>query len=113
MKTASLRRLLSAAWVGSACLVAAAPLCVVAGCEAKISADTYASIQPGMTLHDVERILGGKGERQEVSGVSISGAGIGSSSSSGPEVWVWKASGKEVSVTMSGGKVVSVSKAGF
>jgi hypothetical protein len=115
MRTTGIRQILASGWIHAACLVGAAAGtgCVLGGCEAQVSSDTYAQLQPGMTLSDVERIMGGKGTRQEVSGVSISAAGIGSSTTAAPEVWVWKNARKEISVTMSGGKVVSFSKAGF
>lgn len=86
------------------------------GCEEKISDANFNAINTGMTLSEVEKILGGKGERQEISGVSISGAGIaGSSRGSGDQfTYVWKNNGnKEISVTTQGGKVISKGKAGF
>ena len=115
MRTTGIRQILASGWIHAACLLgaAAATGCVLGGCEAQVSSDTYAQLQPGMTLSDVERIMGGKGTRQEVAGMSISAAGIGSTGGSPPEVWVWKSNRREISVTMSGGKVVSFSKAGF
>lgn len=86
---------------------------VVAGCEEKITQEKLVQVLPGMTLDQVEKVLGGKGTRQEVSGMSISGAGIGGTNTSSQEIYVWKENRKEISVTMGGGKVVSVNRAGF
>jgi len=97
--------------VGSA--VAFTCVATLPGCEEKITQESYVQITPGMTLGQVEAMLGGKGERQEVTGMSVSGAGIAGGSSSTQEIYVWKKNRKEISVTMGGGKVVSVSKAGF
>lgn len=85
------------------------------GCEEKISDANFNAINTGMTLSEVEKILGGKGERQEISGVSISAAGVGGSSrGSGDQfTYVWKVNNKEISVTTQGGKVISKGKAGF
>ncbi|MCX5689482.1 MAG: hypothetical protein NTV94_06805 [Planctomycetota bacterium] len=115
MRTTGIRQVLASGWIHAACLLGAAAGtgCVLGGCEAKVSSETYAQLQPGMTLQDVEKIMGGKGERQEVSGMSISAAGIGSSGGSAQEVWVWKSNRSEISVMMGSGKVVSFSKAGF
>lgn len=109
MKTSPFRRALAISILGGVVLAGGS----LAGCEAKVSDSTFAMIQPGMTLDDVQRIMESKGERQQVSGTDISGAGIASSSSSGPEVWVWKAGRKEIAVTLAQGKVAAVSKAGF
>lgn len=87
----------------------------VGGCEEKITQENYQAIKPGMALHDVEQILGSKGEAASSSGMSISGAGIasGGSTSSRQSVYIWKKGRKEISVTIEEGKVVTSSKAGF
>ncbi len=85
------------------------------GCEEKINDANFNAITTGMTLSEVEKILGGKGEKQEISGVSISAAGVGGSSrGSGDQyTYVWKDNNKEISVTTQGGKVINKGKAGF
>jgi hypothetical protein len=94
-----------------ACLLTIA---AAAGCEEKISADSYALLSPGMSLPDVEKVMGGKGTRQEVSGMSVSAAGVaGGSTTSSQEIWVWRAGRKEISVTIVAGKVVTTAKSGF
>lgn len=94
-------------------MTAAAVVTPMAGCEEKVSADKFALLSQGMTLHDVEKVMGGKGERQEVSGMSVSAAGVAGGATSTQEIWVWKAGRKEISVTMVGGKVGAIAKSGF
>jgi len=104
---------------GGSRFFAALTLAVVAGfvggCEEKITQENYLAIKPGMALHEVEQILGSKGEADSASGVSISGAGIasGGSTSSRQSNYSWKKGRKEISVVIEGGKVVTSSKAGF
>ena len=84
------------------------------GCEEKITAASYTRITQGMTLSEVEKILG-KGEKQEISGVGISGAGVaGGSATSSLTTYVWRKGTKEISVTFGAdNKVMSTSKAGL
>lgn len=95
----------------AACIMAAALF--MGGCEDKVNSTSYAAIQQGMALHEVEKIMGGKGEMEKSSGTSISGAGLGSSSGSGQAVYLWKKDGKIISVTVDNGKVVATGKSGF
>jgi hypothetical protein len=88
---------------------------LLSGCEEKLNDANFNAINTGMTLSEVEKILGGKGEKQEITGVSISAAGVGGSArGSGDQyTYVWKDNNKEISVTTQGGKVISKGKAGF
>ncbi|MFO0834488.1 MAG: hypothetical protein U0638_05915 [Phycisphaerales bacterium] len=74
---------------------------VLAACDAAISQSTYDQIQKGMTLGEVESILGGTGEEQADAGMSIgAGGAVGSTVSSKTKTYVWRAAGhKEISVT--------------
>lgn len=83
-------------------------------CNKKPMASKFDAINVGMSQGEVERLLG-KGEKQDVGGVSISGSGIaGGASGSGNQVtYVWHDGSKEISVTFQGGKVVNKGKAGF
>jgi hypothetical protein len=83
------------------------------GCEDKINDSNFTSIQPGMTLHEVEKLLGGKGEMEKSEGVSIGASGLASSSGSGQAVYLWKNNGKTISVTVVAGKVIATGKNGF
>lgn len=95
--------------------ICAASALFLSGCNEKINDEGFNAINTGMTLSEVEKVLGGKGEMQETSGVSISGAGIvGSSRGNGDQyTYVWKDGTKEISITTQGGKVINKSKAGF
>ena len=96
-------------------LATAAILFVAIGCEDKINSAGFNSISTGMTLGQVEKLLSSKGEKQEVSGVSISGAGIaGGSGTNSQDIYVFKKGMKEISVTLDkDGKVIAKSSAGF
>ncbi|MCC6971890.1 MAG: hypothetical protein IT434_16895 [Phycisphaerales bacterium] len=74
---------------------------VLAACDAAISQGTYDQIQKGMTLGEVESILGGKGEEQANAGMSIGAGGtVGSTTATKTKTYVWRAAGrKEISVT--------------
>lgn len=88
--------------------------CALPGCgEDAITQENYDAINTGMTLVQVEGIMGGAGERQVVSGTSISGAGMAGSSTSTQDIFVWKSGLKEISVTLVKDKVVAKSKSGF
>jgi hypothetical protein len=81
--------------------------------EDPVNAANYDAITIGMTMVQVEGIMGKAGEKQEVSGTSISGAGMAGNSRSTQDIYVWKSGLNEISVTMKDGKVVSKSKSGF
>ncbi len=96
-------------------LTALVTLTTLTACEDKISSKSYDQITLGMTLSDVERLLGAKGEKQDTGGASISASGIvgGPNKSSTQTVYVWKKGMKEISVTIQDGKVTAMGKAGF
>jgi len=80
-------------------------LTVLVACESKVTQANLDRIKPGMTIQEVERILG-KGEPQESSGMSISGAGVaGSSHQSSQNIYIWKTPKMEITVICEGGKV--------
>ncbi|MFN5946010.1 MAG: hypothetical protein ACK5ZG_10900 [Phycisphaerae bacterium] len=86
----------------------------IAGCEDQLTLANYDKIQTGQQQHEVEQFLGGPGERDETSGVSISAGGIASGSSSNSQsTYIWKSKGKEVAVIFAGGKVVTKSQRGL
>lgn len=91
-------------------------LLVLAACDAAISQSTYDQITVGMTLGEVESILGGKGEEQATQGASIgSGGAVGSTVASTTRTFVWRAAGhKEISVTFDADlKVKTKNSTGF
>lgn len=81
--------------------------------EDRVSPENFDAIALGMTLGQVEGIMGGAGEKQEVTGTGISGAGLATAARSTQDIYVWKSGYKEISVTVVKDKIVSKSKAGF
>ncbi len=94
--------------------LAVAAACTLVACEKKPLAGKFDKITTGMTMDEVERIMG-KGEKQDIGGVSISGSGIaGGAAGSGSQVtYIWRDGAKEVTVTFQDRKMISKSKAGF
>lgn len=96
--------------------VIAALALAIAGCGAEITQETYDQIANGMSLSDVERILGGPGAEQF--GMEISSSGLLGSTAEKPtstQTFVWKNStGRaEIVVTFRDGKVIDRAKSGF
>lgn len=86
---------------------------MLCGCEPAIDEQVYAQIKQGMKLSEVEAVMGGKGEREEVSGMSVSGAGIAGETKSSVERYIWKNKGAQISVEVKDGVVMNVGRAGF
>ncbi len=98
-------------WI-AACSALVLATGMLTGCEDKITPENYALIKPGMPIGDVEKLLG-EGEREEVSGISISGAAVAGGSSTSV-VYTWKADdGRKIVVTVKDGNVSSMNKFGF
>jgi hypothetical protein len=95
-------------------LVACAVL-ALGGCESKLSQESYAKIKKGMTLVEVQKILGGSGEEDSSpSGMTISGAGVaGSSKETKEKIYVWKEGGATITVVVVDGKVVEARQSGL
>jgi hypothetical protein len=94
-------------------LLAASAVCIVAplaGCEDTVTQANYDRIQIGMPLHEVEQIMGGKGELESITGTSISGAGIGSTQTAPPNIYKWQKGMKMITVTVRDGKVIDKGK---
>jgi hypothetical protein len=96
--------------LGMACAV----LMMVA-CESKLTQESFARIKPGMTLGEVQTILGSSGtEESSAGGMSISGAGIaGSSKESKERIFVWKEGEATITVVIADGKVVEARQTGL
>lgn len=88
---------------------------VLVGCESKMTKANFDKIQKGMTLEQVETILGGSGEEDSSpQGMTINDAGIaGSSRESKDRIYVWKGDGATITVVISGGKVVEARQTGL
>jgi len=93
--------------------LAACSLTLLTGCEPVVTDENYQQIKVGMTLGEVESILG-EGELEESGGYGVSAGGV--PTSSGParkRNYVWKEEHRQIVVTIEDGKVISVSKNGF
>lgn len=95
---------------------AAIAACVlIAGCGDKINDENYAKIQPGMSLSEVQKILG-SGEQDTTGGVSIgSGGTVGSSNAanSSRTTFFFKDGDRQIIVEFKDLKVTSARKLGF
>ncbi|MBK9188722.1 MAG: outer membrane protein assembly factor BamE [Phycisphaerales bacterium] len=98
-------------------LIRIAPLLAVVvcvflgGCEEKLTNENFASITPGMTMSQVEDILG-KGTKQEATGVNISAYGVAGGSTPSEEfvILTWRKGNTHYSVRFKDGKVVEAIK---
>ncbi|QOI99473.1 MAG: hypothetical protein HRU70_02840 [Phycisphaeraceae bacterium] len=104
----------------AALLALLAALCLAPGCEKSLSDDTYERIAAGMSIDEVNSILGGPGEKQTTGGATTLAGGIvmGLPGVQRPgqslrEVYTWREERREVSVTFDDGKVVDKNKSGF
>ncbi len=89
------------------------PALLLVACEKKVTLDNFNSVNVGMTLSEVEMLLGA-GTRQVVEGASISGAGVlGGAAQNSLDTYTWREGTKEISVTLKDGKVISKSHAGL
>ncbi len=89
-------------------------LLVLVGCEEKVTLEHYEQIQKGMSLAQVEQILG-KGRLEEAGGTSLGVGGI--PERTGDDVsnrtYVWEEDGKIITVRIVDDKVASKTKRGF
>ena len=94
---------------------------LLTGCGSGVSTDNFEKIKSGMTLVEVERILG-RGEEEVSSSVeipeqSVSLPGVGSvsmsSMASSGNVVKWQDGNKVITIMFLDGKVVSKTKIGF
>jgi hypothetical protein len=90
--------------VGVAC--AAAALGLLVACGGDVSQENYDKVQTGMTLDQVEQILG-PGEDQSASGVEISSSGMaGRAREDRTKTYLWKDGPKQIIVEFKEGKVI-------
>lgn len=80
-------------------------LFVVTGCS-KVSQENYDKISTGMTVNEVEGILGG-GKVEGGGGLAVGGVELSG------KVMQWGDEAKHIKVTFANSKVVAKSKAGF
>lgn len=89
-------------------------LTLVAGCTDAVSEENFTQITNGMSLSQVEDILG-SGEKEDRSGVSISGAGIAGGSANTPTTttYSWKSGQKQIIIEFKDDKVIHARKLNF
>jgi hypothetical protein len=80
----------------------------LASCSGKLNKDAYDKISNGMSVSQVESILG-KGESQASSNVDLGEYGGNISS----EVMTWQSGTKVISITFSNGKVMAKAQNGL
>jgi hypothetical protein len=94
--------------VALACSLA---LCLVlAGCKEKVSEENFNKIAKGMTISQVENILGAGTDETASAGYNISGGGVMSSQASSEKIYVWKGKDLQIIVTLKDGKVIASEK---
>jgi hypothetical protein len=96
-----------------AILLCAAALGLV-GC-ADVSEEAYERIQVGMTITQVQDIMGTEGRREEQRGFSIGASGISGSTSTAnrDETFTWESGRQRITVHTRNGVVLSKAKEGF
>jgi outer membrane protein assembly factor BamE (lipoprotein component of BamABCDE complex) len=87
-------------------LLAFALAACAAGCASKVSQSNYDKIQQGMTVAEVEGILG-KGEVAASAGLAIGKVDLST------KTIVWKDGQKQITVIFGGDKVVSKTQTGL
>ena len=78
-------------------------------CNSTVNKENYTKINTGMTISEVEAILG-EGESQASSGVDMSELGLGTITS---EVMVWQEGMSVISITFSNDKVMAKAQSGL
>ena len=92
-------------------------LCLlVPACKSKVSKLNFEKVKDGMTLDEVEKILG-KGTKETGDGSNVAGQfGVAMPSAptvGGGESYVWESSAHSITVTLRQGKVVNKRSSGF
>jgi hypothetical protein len=95
-------------------------LVALAGCKSKLTMDNYTSVKNGMTLDEVENLLGPGEKQTEGQAASIASGMVGGIPGAGGkkppstrELFLWKEDRVEVSVTFESGKVIDKNQRGL
>lgn len=99
-------RCLAFAWI--ACLVVA--FASLGGCDKKVTDANFDKITNGMSLAQVEKILGSGTDDTPAAGFGVSGAGVASQTAAPEKIYVWKSPDLTITVIFKDGKVVQKSK---
>jgi hypothetical protein len=82
----------------------------LAGCEKKVTEANFNKITNGMSLAQVEKILGSGTDDTPAAGFSVSGAGVGSQTAHPEKIYVWKTPEMTITVIFKDGNVIQKSK---
>lgn len=94
-------------------VLAAIFLALLTACESKVTPENYELIKTGMTLSEVEHILG-PGTLEDSSGVNFDYGGTLSTSQSAQKVYLWEDGGIQIIISFDANNtVVSKRKSGF
>ena len=87
---------------------------VLTGCESKVTTENYDKITVGMSLSEVEGLLG-SGELQDSAGTSIGSSGLTGAERGNPDAktYAWGEESKQIVVNFVKGVVVSKTKRGL
>jgi hypothetical protein len=100
---------------GVAASVVLAAAALLGGCDEKLTDENYERISNGMSISEVEGIIG-SGTREDSGGYGMTSAGIptgGDSGSSKQQTYTWEEDGKQVVIVFNDGKMMSKSKIGW
>ena len=92
-------------------------LCLlIPACKSKVNKTNFEQVKEGMTLEEVEKILG-KGTKETGDGSNVAGP-FGVAVTAAPpagagETYTWESSASTITVTLRQGKVVSKRSSGF
>lgn len=84
--------------------LALAATIILGACAEELTPESFAEIEQGMTMSQVETILGGSGEDQTAGGVGIGATGLEGQQAT-ENVYVWTDGDAQIIVTFRDGKV--------
>src|SRR5262245_12458469 len=86
----------------------------LAGCGSKITKENFGKIKEGMTLDEVEKVLG-SGTHQSGAGIDAVGGGQAIAVGGGgkTEVYTWESDKKKIIIYFQGGKVKTAQQSGL
>lgn len=98
-----------------AALALIATLALLTACEPKVTAENFEKISDGMTIAQVQKILGAGDEEPAPSGgTSIGGSGMLEGAAATPaRTFIWKEENRQIIVVFQDGKVVNKYSKGF
>jgi hypothetical protein len=97
-----------------ATLALVAVVAVLAACEPKVTPENFEQITEGMTIAQVEKILGPGEEEAAAGGTSIGGSGmLEGARANAARTFIWKEDNRQIIVVFQDGKVVNKYSMGF